>query len=165
MVKFIINTLYFILIKMVKDIPLSEITLRRYEKPYSSSKRELVRKVCLSLGLLQPGDSRDIIVDILMILEDARRNKVWLSSFEIRDKVQMSRRENSQDEKGLAESNIRRQLKRLRDALLVDKQENKYRLSEFNSISEIFSSKIEKFLIPQIIERINEYLKQLDSAS
>lgn len=150
---------------MVKDIPLSEITLRRYEKPYDSSKRELVRKVCLSLGLLQPGDSRDIIVDILLVLEESRKNKVQLSSFEIRDKVQSSRKESFQDEKGLAESNIRRQLKRLRDALLVDKSENKYRLSEFEPLSEIFESKIEKFLVPQIIERIKEYLKKLDSAN
>ncbi len=147
---------------MVKDIPLSEVTLRRYEKPYDSGRRELVRKVCLSLGLLQPGDSRDIIVDILLVLENASKKKEWLSSFEIRDKVQAARKENSKDEKGLAESNIRRQLKRLRDALLVDKRENKYCLSEFSSLSEIFESKIEKFLIPQIIERIKEYLKKLD---
>ena len=147
---------------MVKDIPLSEITIRRYEKPYDSSKRELVRKVCLSLGLLQPGDSRDIIVDILLVLEEARKSRTWLSSFEIRDKVQAVRKESSQDEKGLAESNIRRQLKRLRDGMLIDKQENKYRISEFSTISEIFESKIEKFLIPQIIERIKDYLKKLD---
>jgi len=148
---------------MVKDIPLSEITLRRYEKPYDSPKRELVRKVCLSLGLLQPGDSRDIIVDILLVLEESRKSKIRLSSFEIRDKVQSSRKESFQDEKGLAESNIRRQLKRLRDALLVDKNENKYYLSEFEPLSEIFELKIEKFLVPQIIERIKEYLKKLDS--
>ena len=62
---------------MVKDIPLSEITLRRYEKPYDSSERDLIRKVCLSLGLLQPGDSRDIVVDVLMTLESARKNRAW----------------------------------------------------------------------------------------
>lgn len=150
---------------MVKDIPLSEITLRRYEKPYDSSKRDLVRKVCLSLGLLQPGDSRDIIVDIVIVLDSARKDKSWLSSVEIRDKVQAARKESSQDDKGLAESNIRRQLKRLRDALLIDKQENKYRLSEFAPLSEIFETKIEKFLIPQIIERTKEYLKKLDSSA
>ena len=148
---------------MVKDIPLSEITLRRYEKPYDSSERDLVRKVCLSLGILQPGDSRDIIVDIVIVLNSARKDKKWLSSFEIRDKVQSIRKESSQDNNGLAESNIRRQLKRLRDALLVDKQENKYRLSEFAPLSEVFETKIEKFLIPPIIERTKEYLKKLDS--
>jgi DNA-binding transcriptional ArsR family regulator len=148
---------------MVKDIPLTEITLRRYEKPYDSSPRELIKKVCLSLGLLQPGDSRDIIVDILLVLEEARKQKVWLSSFEIRDKVEVIRKQNSLEIKGLAESNIRRQLKRLRDILLVDKQENKYRISEFAPLSESFENKIEKFLIPQTIERVKEYLNKLDN--
>jgi len=149
---------------MVKELPLGEITLRKYEKPYESSKRELVRKVCLSLGLLQPGDSRDIIVDIVLVLEDSRKKKEWLSSFSIRDKVEALRKQNSLEIKGLAESNIRRQLKRLRDAMLADKQENQYRLSEFAPISEIFESKIEKFLIPQTIERIKEYLVKLETA-
>ncbi len=148
---------------MIRDMPLGEITLRKYEKPYDASKREIVRKVCLSLGLLQPGDSRDIIVDILMVLEDARKQKTMFSSFEIRDKVDALRKQNSLDSKGLAESNIRRQLKRLRDAMIAEKTENKYRLSEFLPISEIFTAKIEKFLVPQIIERIKEYLVKLDS--
>lgn len=148
---------------MVKDIPLTEITLRRYEKPYDSSPRELVKKVCLSLGLLQPGDSRDIMVDILLVLEEARKQKLWMSSFEIRDKVDAVRKQNSQDSKGLAESNIRRQLKRLRDLLLVDKAENKYRISEFAPLSELFKNKIENFLVPQTIERIKEYLNKVEN--
>mgnify|MGYP001603765416 CR=1 FL=1 len=64
---------------MVKDLPLGEITLRKYERPYDSSKRDLVRKVCLSLGLLQPGDSRDIIVDIMLVLDQSRKDKVCLT--------------------------------------------------------------------------------------
>lgn len=148
---------------MVRDIPLNEITLRKYEKPYDAPKREIVRKVCLSLGLLQPGDSRDIIVDILLVLDEARKQKSMLSSFEIRDKVDTIRKQNSLESKGLAESNIRRQLKRLRDAMIAEKLENKYRLSEFLPISEIFTTKIEKFLIPQIIERTKDYLNKLDS--
>ncbi len=147
---------------MVKDIPLSEITLRRYEKPYDSSKRELVRKICLSLGFLQPGDSRDVVVDLLLVLEESRVKRAWLNSFEIRDAVEKVRKDNSLENKGLAESNIRRQLKRLRDGMLVDKQENKYRLSEFAPLGEIFESKIEKFLIPQTLERIKEYLQKLE---
>ena len=147
---------------MVRDIPLVEITLRKYEKPYDSGKRELIRKVCLSLGLLQPGDSRDIIVDIVLVLEESRKKKEWLSSFSIRDKVEQLRKDSSLESKGLAESNIRRQLKRLRDAMLVDKQGNQYRMSEFAPLSELFTNKIEKFLIPQTIERIKEYLDKLD---
>ena len=45
--------------------------------------------------------------------------------------------------------------------MLVDKQENKYRLSEFAPLGEIFENKIERFLIPQTIERIKEYLGKL----
>ena len=147
---------------MVKELPLAEITLRKYEKPYDSSQRELVRKVCLSLGLLQPGDSRDILVDIVLVLEEARKRQSWMSSFEIRDRVDEFRKKNSLESKGLAESNIRRQLKRLRDIMMVDKRENKYRMSEFAPLSEIFEVKIEKFLIPQTIDRIKEYLQRLE---
>ncbi|MAG38354.1 hypothetical protein CMI45_03140 [Candidatus Pacearchaeota archaeon] len=144
---------------MPRDIPLSEFTLRKYEKPYETNSRELVRKVCLSIGLLQPGDSRDVMVDLILVLEEARKKREWLSSFDIRDKVKKIRKDSS----GLAESNIRRQLKRLRDSMIIDKQENKYRMSEFAPLSEIFETKIESFLIPQTIERIKEYLGKLDS--
>lgn len=146
----------------MKDIPLSEITLRKYEKPSSLEKRELIRKVCLSLGLLQLGDSRDIIVDILMVLIDANKTKERLTSDEIGVKVEELRKKYSLDLKGLAESNIRRQLKRLRDYMIIDKSENKYYLSEHSSLKEIFTNSIEKFVIPQIIERIKEYLNEIE---
>ena len=147
---------------MVREVPLHEITLRKYEKPYNSSRRDLVRKICLSLGLLQPGDSRDIIVDILLALDESRKEKQELTSVEIQSKVSEIRKSNSLNEKGMAESNIRRQLKRLRDAMLVDKRNNTYRLSEFEPLGEIFEKRIEGFLIPQTVERIKEYLRKLD---
>ena len=147
---------------MVRDAPLHEITLRKYEKPYDSSKRELVRKVCLILGLLQPGDSRDIMVDVLLVLENARKTKRAMSSFEVQERVKLLRKEHSLEEKGIAESNIRRQLKRLRDMMLVDKNNNMYHISEFETLHELFEQKIEKFLIPQTVGRIKEYLAHLD---
>ncbi|MBS3115154.1 hypothetical protein J4482_00840 [Candidatus Woesearchaeota archaeon] len=57
----------------IKDTPLSEISLRRYEKPSKLSDRELVKKFCLSIGLLQPGDSRDVIVDIMEVMLRAKQ--------------------------------------------------------------------------------------------
>jgi len=45
--------------------------------------------------------------------------------------------------------------------MLVDKQNNEYRISEFAPIKELFESKIERFIIPQAIERIKEYLGKL----
>jgi predicted transcriptional regulator len=146
----------------MKDIPLSELTLRKYEKPHGLEKRELIRKICLSLGLLQLGDSRDVIVDILMVLVEGNKNKKSLSSEEIRKKVEEIRKKYNLDTKGLAESNIRRQLKRLRDNLLIEKNENKYHLSEHSSLKEIFENNIEKFVLPQIIERVKEYLEELN---
>jgi hypothetical protein len=147
----------------MKDIPLSEITLRKYEKPSGLEKRELVRKICLSLGLLQLGDSRDVIVDILMVLIDANKGRERLTSNEIGKRVEIIRKKYSLETKGLAESNIRRQLKRLRDGMLVDKQGNDYYLHENESLSDIFENNIEKFIVPQIMERVKEYLEELDN--
>ena len=146
----------------MKDIPLSEITLRKYEKPNNLEKRELVRKICLSLGLLQLGDSRDIIVDILMVLVNANKERKKLSSEEIKIQTEELRKKYSLETKGLAESNIRRQLKRLRDNMLIEKSENKYYLTEHASLDEIFENSIEKFIIPQTVERIKEYLNELE---
>src|SRR3989338_4281636 len=111
-----------------RDIPLAEITLRKYEKPFELDRRELVRKLCLSTGLLQPGDSRDVIVDILYVLLHAKKEKQALSSEEIQRFVIESRNDAKAVLQGIAASNIRRQLKRLRDIFLVEKIKNKYRI-------------------------------------
>ena len=69
---------------VAKSVPIAEITLRKYEKPYNMPKRELVKKICLSLGLLQPGDSRDVIVDVLhALLEEGE-----IAADEIKAKVE-----------------------------------------------------------------------------
>jgi len=148
--------------KVSIDTPLNEITLRRYEKPYSLSKRELVKKTCLSLGILQPGDSRDIIVDIFHALLLAEKESKVLSSKEVEDAAIGLRKEANLSMNGIASSNIRRQLKRLKDDFLVEKINGGYRLIEFMELRELFEKKIEKFLIPMINERIKEYLKKLE---
>ena len=145
-----------------KDIPLVEITLRRYEKPSNLSDRELIRKLCLSVGLLQPGDSRDIIVDILNVLIKAKKDQKNLTSDEICAKVIEERKKLKLAMLGIASSNIRRQLKRLKDLLLIEKRLNAYRITEHNSLNEIFEEKIEKFLLPSINSRIKDYLKRID---
>jgi hypothetical protein len=147
---------------MARDEGLNEITLRKYERPYSMKKRDLMKKVCLSLGLLQPGDSRDVVVDILMVLNNAQKNKEKLDSIEIGNRVGKIRKENNLELKGLAESNIRRQLKRLRDLMIIEKNSNLYYLSEFESMERIFEDKIKRFIINPSIERIQDYLKELE---
>jgi len=144
------------------EMPLAELTLRKYEKPYKTEKRELVKKICLSLGLLQPGDSRDVIVDILLVLINSSKKKEELELEKIKERVIEERKKASLEEKGIADSNIRRQLKRLKDLLIVDKNSNSYRLSEFESLNKIFEDKIKNFYLPSIIERIEEYFKALE---
>ena len=147
----------FKLNKISRDIPLAEITLRRYEKPYSKNRRELIRKLCLSIGLLQVGDSRDIIVDILMVLLDAKKRKFELESEDIKKRVIILRKKHKLPLKGIASSNVRRQLKRLRDLFLIEKIKNSYRISEFENLNKIFEDKIEKFYLKSILERVKEY--------
>ena len=145
-----------------RDIPLAEITLRRYEKPANLSDRELIRKLCLSMGLLQPGDSRDVVVDVLHVLIKAKKEKNNLTSDEICAKVIEERKKLKMPMLGIASSNIRRQLKRLKDILLVEKRLNAYRITEHNNLHELFEDKIEKFLMPSITSRIKEYLKRIE---
>ena len=64
--------------KVFKDKPISEITLRRFERPFNEDKVSLIRKFCISLGLLQTGDSRDVIVDILKLFLESSKNRKTL---------------------------------------------------------------------------------------
>jgi hypothetical protein len=144
--------------KVAKDIPLSEITLRRYEKP-SLQGRDLVKKFCLTLGLLQPGDSRDIIVDIFYTMLNQKKQ---MNSEEVRQKVIDLRKEKNLALVGVASSNIRRQLKRLRELYLIEKVSNNYRITENLSMNEILKEKIERFMIPMIYERVREYFDAVE---
>ncbi len=143
----------------MRETPLAELTLRKYEKPYDVRGRELVKKICLSLGLLQPGDSRDVIVDVFDAL---LRAKDGMSSEKIEARVKESRKLAKVQMKGIAPSNIRRQLKRLRDLYLVEKQGNTYRIAENAKLLDLFEEKIERFYLATILERIKEYLRLMD---
>jgi hypothetical protein len=144
---------------IAKDSALAEITLRKYERPENLSERDLVRKLCLSLGVLQPGDSRDIIVDILLVLLKA---SMPLSSVEVEAQVIHFRKENNLPMLGVASSNIRRQLLRLRDVFILEKVKNSYRINEDSNLSEILSQKIEKYYLNGILERVKEYASEID---
>ncbi|HLC37313.1 MAG TPA: hypothetical protein VJJ53_00865 [Candidatus Nanoarchaeia archaeon] len=141
-----------------KDAPLAEITLRKYEKPIDLDRRELVKKICLSIGLLQPGDSRDVIVDVFhTILESGEP----LDSKQVEVVVIKSRNERKLPVKGVASSNIRRQLRRLKEMFLIESVQNKYRVSENESLDKIFEEKIEKYYLNSIVERVREYFNVL----
>ncbi len=137
-----------------KDAPLAEITLRKYEKPSDTDKRELIKKICLSIGLLQPGDSRDVVVDVFHAILDSDKP---LDSKEVENIVIKKRDERKLPVRGVASSNIRRQLRRLKEMFLIESVQNKYRVSENESLDKIFEDKIEKYYLNSIVERVREY--------
>ena len=142
-----------------KSTPLAEITLRKYERPYEMPQRDLVKKLCLSVGLLQPGDSRDVVVDVLCVLLDNKE----IDGNKLNEKVVEFRKSNNLNLKGVAGSNVRRQLKRLRDLFLIEKVGNNYRITENEKLSRIFEEKIEKFYLKNIVSRVKEYFEHLDN--
>ena len=148
--------------RVLSDTPLFELTLRKYEKPQVRKERELVKRLCLSLGLLQPGDSRDVIVDVLHVFFKSRKKKQLLSVEELEKKVIINRKLHKHQLHGIAPSNIRRQLKRLRNLMLVEKVKSRYRITEFLGVSDIFTEKIEKFLLQGVMQRVKEYLLSVD---
>jgi hypothetical protein len=143
-----------------RDTPLAEITLRKYEKPTTLGGRELIRKFCLSIGLLQPGDSRDVVVDVLHVFLLNKGNE--LTSSEVEKLVIENREKHSLTILGVAPSNIRRQILRLRDAFIIEKNVNNYRINEGANIKEIFTEKVEKYYFNSIMSRVKEYVNKVD---
>lgn len=148
--------------KIVKDTPLAEVTLRKYERPNSLSGRDLVRKFCLTIGLLQPGDSRDVVVDVLHVML-MNKDNTPLTSKEVEDLVKKNRKEHDEPQWGVAPSNIRRQLLRCRRLFLVEKVKAAYRITENLSIQEIFAEKLEQYYIDSILRRTKEYVHALNN--
>ncbi len=145
--------------KKAIDTPLGELTLRKYEPPQKDDRRELVRKMCLSLGVLQPGDSRDVVVDVLLVLLEAENA---LSAKEIEHAVIDAREGAGLVMLGVAPSNIRRQLLRLRDIFVVEKTKNLYRIREEAPLVAIFEEHVERYYLRSITERVKEYLRAID---
>ena len=140
--------------KSLRDIPLQEITLRKYEQPFGLDDRELSRKFLLSIGLLQPGESRDIIVDIFELFVKARKfNKPLEVDFIVNE---------LEGKTGASAPNVSRQIKRLRDMKLIEKIHTGYRITEFGKIDNIVSNFVIPFVINQSAERLSEYAKELD---
>lgn len=143
-----------------RESPISEITLRRYEKPKELSKRDLAKRICLALGVLQPGDSRDVVVDILYILMESKQP---ISAEEIVSSVKELRKNHKLPLAGVAHSNVRRQIRRLRNLMIAEKTKNKYHISENGKISHAFDEKT-AIMLNSISGRIREYLEKADEA-
>jgi predicted transcriptional regulator len=80
----------------------------------------------------------------------------------IEKSVRKCRREHKLPMSGVAPSNIRRQVKRLKDAFVVEKVGQTYRLAEDAALHEVFTEKIEKFYLPTIVSRVKEYCEAVE---
>lgn len=146
-----------------RETPLAQLTLRKYEHPRNIRGRGLLKKICLSLGMLQPGDSRDVIVDVLDVLVNASREKKALEIKAIQLEVIERRKKQQLPVLGITRANIGRQLRRLREIFFAEKIANTYRITEFASLDELFAEKIQNFLLPSVITRIREHLSLLET--
>ena len=99
--------------RALKDLPLQEITLRKYEEPSTLNGRDLSKKFLLSIGLLNPGESRDVIVDIFELLLVVKKDKQFLQIENFLEKLK--------DRPGASAPNVRRQLRRLKELKLIEK--------------------------------------------
>ncbi len=143
-----------------RDTPLSEVTFRKYEKPSGLEGRELVRKLCLSIGLLQPGDSRDVVVDVLHVFLMNKDSE--LSSVDVERFVIENREKHSLTIFGVAPSNIRRQILRLRDLFILEKNGSFYRINEGSNLKDLFYEKIERYYFNSILSRVKEYVQKVN---
>lgn len=141
--------------RALKDLPLQEITLRKYEEPSSLNGRELSKKFLLSIGLLNPGESRDIVVDIFELLLESKKGKKILQIDAFLEKLK--------DKSGASAPNIRRQLRRLKELKLIEKLPEGYRITEFGEIKPIISNYVAEFLVSPALERVKQYAEALDS--
>lgn len=142
--------------KSFHDLPVFEFTIRKFEKP-SGDFKDLLRKFCISIGLLQPGDSRDVIVPLLGLFIKAGKDKKYLPV----EKVYKYLINNK--DSGVSQSNIRRHLLRLKDLDLIEKTPNGYRVREWLTLKELLTDVI-KFKVEPTIKRVMEYAKLIDES-
>lgn len=140
--------------KVFQNKPIAEITLRKFERPANENIDELIRKFCISFGLLQPGDSRDVVVPIFKMLLLAKKENKVLTSKEIEDSVKGDR--------NIAGSNIRRHLLRLEQIQLVEKNSGGYRMKEFATLRDIVNDHVKPFLLEPTMKRIEEYADAIE---
>lgn len=132
------------------DRPLSGISLNEFEKPTNDYNVNM-RRLCISLGLVRPGESRIAIVYILDILIKARKKKKeGLDSYEIVNELYKKKIK-------IVYANILRDIRKLINAGLVEKRNNLYRIRENMKLNEIVTSFIKPYIIDRTLKKIEEY--------
>ncbi len=142
--------------RLFKDKPLAVIELSEFEKPGTDRFTNL-RRFCISLGLISPGESRIAIVHILDILLKARKsNPNGLDSYAIVKELY-------QHDVKIVYANILRDLRKLVRVGLVEKINGGYRVKENGNLEDILRNFIKPYIIERILNRIVEYAHSIES--
>lgn len=142
--------------KLFKDKPLSKISLSEFEKPGSDYFTNL-RRFCISLGLVNPGESRVAIIYILDLLLKLRlKEKDGADSYAIMKYLY------SKNIK-IVYANVLRDLRKLVSLGIVEKVDRKYRIKENMKLTEIIDEFIKPYLIDRILKKIYLYAESIDN--
>lgn len=141
--------------RLLKDKPLAEIQLSEFEKPGQDYVTNL-RRLCISLGLISPGESRIAIVRILDILLKAKKtNPNGLDSYTIVKELY-------QHDVKIVYANILRDLRKLVRTGLVERIDGGYRIKENGTLEDILKNFVKPYIIDRITNRISEYAHAID---
>ncbi len=141
--------------RLYKDKPLAGISLNEFEKPSSDYFTNL-RRFCISIGVISPGESRVAIIHILEILLKSKKSrKDGVDSYEIIKELYKT------DIK-IVYANILRDLRKLIAVGIVERRENRYRIKENMKLKELLETFIKPYIIDRILKRIEEYADSID---
>ena len=128
----------------MRDAPISEITLRKYEPPSGDLERDL-RQFLLSLGLVRPGSQGS---PVETVFRELLLSKKPVSVAELAKKAKIT------------ESAVRYHLERLKNFRLVEGR-GLYSLAE-KDLSVAFKV-FRRYFLEEILDRIETYVESLES--
>lgn len=141
--------------RLYKDKPLAGISLNEFEKPGTDYMTNL-RRFCISLGVISPGESRVAIVHILdLLLRTKKSNPDGLDSYTLTQELY------KKDIK-IVYANILRDVRKLISVGVVERRENRYRIKENLRLKELLDSFIKPYIIDRVLNRISEYAERID---
>ncbi|MBE5729585.1 hypothetical protein IHI26_00230 [Candidatus Parvarchaeota archaeon] len=141
--------------KLFKDKPLYRLVLSEFEKP-SGDYFSNLRRFCISLGLVNPGESRIGIVYILDILLKARKDKPnGLSSYDIIKKLYSNNVK-------IVYANILRDLRKLIATGIVEKIDSNYRIKENMDLPEILDKFVKPYIIDRVLKKVGDYASAIE---
>ncbi|MBR9689680.1 MAG: winged helix-turn-helix transcriptional regulator [Candidatus Altiarchaeota archaeon] len=129
---------------MVRDTPLFELTLRKYEPPTGDLDKDL-RTFLLSLGMVRPGDQKSPLEVIFKAILTSKK------PIAVDDLAKMA---------GVTESAVRYHLERLKALRLVDGRKEYY-LAE-TDLSVAFKV-FRRYVLEELLDRIDLYVSELQS--